>query len=723
MSQNGPDPIEAGPSIPDPLALDASAAADSQPLPDAAAAPEPPPGAAEAVETLLAEVTADPEAAAATPLEPYAGADADDGSEAVAPEVAEVAEAPELEIVISPEAVSVVEDEASAAAEARPAAQPSARAGMGATLYDGGVAFRVWAPNADAVSVAGTFNGWKADAAPLAREEGGLWSVDVDGAAAGAEYRFVITNGAETLWKIDPYARDVTSSVGNAVVVDPAFDWGDEGGYQAPPWNELVIYEVHVGTFNDAAGDAPGTFDTVAARLPYLRDLGINCIELMPSLEFAADFGWGYNPAHIFAIESAYGGPAALKSLVKAAHEHGIAVIFDVVYNHFGPSDLDHSLWRFDGWSEGAGGGIYFYNDERRAKTEWGHTRPDYGRPEVRAFIRDNARMWLEEFRMDGLRWDATAYVRNVAGNNDNPAGDLPDGWRLLQEVTGDTDARQPWKLHIAEDLRGNAWITRAAAEDGAGFDTQWDGDFVHPVRRAVIADRDDARSMHEVRRAISSRFNGNPLQRVVYTESHDEVANGHSRVPTEIFPGQADSWFSRKRSTLGAALVFTSPGIPMLFQGQEILEDHWFKDDVPIDWTRLGRFAGIHALYRDLARLRRNWHDHTRGLRGAHVNVHHVNDADKVIAFHRWENGGARDDVVVVANFSNRAFPEYVVGLPRAGEWKVRFNSDAQVYGADFGAQDSFDLVAVDSPRDGLPFSGAVGIGPYTAVILSQDD
>jgi 1,4-alpha-glucan branching enzyme len=208
----------------------------------------------------------------------------------------------------------------------------------------------------------------------------------------------------------------------------------------------------------------------------------------------------------------------------------------------------------------------------------------------------------------------------------------------------------------------------------------------------------------------------------VIYTESHDEVANGKARVPEEIWPGNPGSWFSRKRSTLGAALVFTAPGMPMIFQGQEMLEDQWFRDVDPLDWTKLETFAGIVRLYRDLIRLRRNWFDRTRGLRGQHVNAYHVNNEDKVLAFHRWENGGPGDDVVVVINAANRDYSAYTVGFPRAGEWKVRFNSDWEGYSPDFGNWPSYDTMAAASGLHGLPASANVGIGPYSAVILSQE-
>ena len=173
-------------------------------------------------------------------------------------------------------------------------------------------------------------------------------------------------------------------------------------------------------------------------------------------------------------------------------------------------------------------------------------------------------------------------------------------------------------------------------------------------------------------------------------------MANGRARVPEEIWPGKVDKWFSKKRSTLGAALVFTSPGIPMLFQGQELLEDRWFDDQDPVDWSRRDRFAGIVDLYRDLITLRRNARGTTAGLLGGGVQVHHVDDEAKVVAFHRWDSGGPGDDVVVVANFSQQAHSGYTVGFPRGGRWKVRFNSDWAGYDSSFGSQHGYDTDAV---------------------------
>jgi 1,4-alpha-glucan branching enzyme len=304
-----------------------------------------------------------------------------------------------------------------------------------------------------------------------------------------------------------------------------------------------VVYELHVGTFNAPSASHVGTFLSVAEKLPYLRDLGINCIELLPATEFPGSRSWGYNPSNPFALESDYGGPVAFKELVKKAHEHGIAVVLDVVYNHFGPGDLD--LWQFDGWSENGGGGIYFYNDWR-AQTPWGDNRPDYGRPEVRQYIRDNALMWLHDYRVDGLRADAIAFVRNVHGEED-PGAELSDGWSLMRWINEEIDQTMPWKITIAEDMRGNAGITASVADGGQGFDSQWDSSFVYPVVAALTGREDADRDMHAVAEAISETYNGDAFRRVIYTESHDEVANGKSRVAEEIMPGAADHYFAKK--------------------------------------------------------------------------------------------------------------------------------------------------------------------------------
>jgi 1,4-alpha-glucan branching enzyme len=536
--------------------------------------------------------------------------------------------------------------------------------------------------------------------------------------APGAEYRFTIRTPDGDLSRVDPYARLVTSSVGNGIVYDPAaFDWG-EGRFEMPARDDIVIYELHVGTFA-RTDDHRGDFDRAARRLDYLRDLGVSAVQVMPPFEFAGDVSWGYNPAHLFAIESGYGGPDAFKRFIRAAHEHGIAVFVDVVYNHLGPTDLD--LWRFDGWSEGDGGGIYFYNDER-ALTPWGATRPDYGRGEVRTFLRDSAMTWLEEFRCDGLRFDATVFIRQVDGEPGNRATALADGWSFLAWINDEIRERQPWKLTIAEDIQDDPALVAPTAEGGAGFGAQWDVGFIRRVRPAITTADDRARDLDQVVAAITGEGRGPALTRVIYTESHDDVANDQVRVPEAISPGDADSWWAKKRASLGSALVLTSPGIPMLFQGQELLEDRWFDDTVALDWSKAGTHEGILRLHRDLVALRRDSVGLSRGLRGTHVAIIRSDRDRRLLVMHRWAVGGPGDDVVVVANLGHEPLADIRVGMPHTGRWRVRFNSDSSVYAPDFQGHEAFDTEADGKPADGLAQSALVSVGPYSAVVLSQD-
>lgn len=587
--------------------------------------------------------------------------------------------------------------------------------GMGAlpfsTVATTGSGFRVWAPFANSVHVAGQFNGWSSTNAPLVNEGNGYWSIDHRNANPGHQYKYVIRNGNQVIWRNDPCEEQVVNSVGNSIIFEDQFNWTD-GAFEMPTWDNLVCYEMHLGTFNDQPGGGPGTCNSSIERLDYLRDLGVNCIKLMPVNEFPGDFSWGYNPSAPYAVETAYGGSRELKRFVNEAHSRGIAVLLDLVHNHWGPTDLD--TWRFDGWWQGNYGGIYFYQDERSV-TPWGDTRPDFGRSEVRQYIRDNVLMWLHDFHIDGIRFDSTLNVRTTN------LGFNPEGWGLLRWINDEVDGRQPWKIMIAEDLQGDGAITRPTSQGGAGFDSQWDAGFVHPIRATLEAANDADRNMFSVRDSILNNYNNSPLQRVIYTESHDEVANGRTRVPEAIWPGNAASWHSQKRSTLGAALVMTSPGIPMIFQGQEILEDGWFRDDDPVDWNKEIIHAGIKLMYTDMIKLRRNWHNHTAGLRGNSTNVFHVNNDQKMIAFHRWAQGGPGDDVIVVANFSNATRTNYRIGLPRTGLWRVRFNSDWNGYSSAFGNQFTGDLSAQGVAWDGLGFSGTLDIAPYSVVILSQ--
>ena len=588
--------------------------------------------------------------------------------------------------------------------------------GMGSIVYKGGVAFRVWAPHAELVKIVGDFNQWQESAHSLEHEGNGYWYIDIPGAEAGQEYKYLIHYQSERLYRVDPYARQVTNSVGNSVIYDPnSFDWQNDQ-HQLPPHNELVIYEMHIGSFTAEEEGKPGNFQDATQKFDHLKQLGVNAIQVMPIAEFPGDYSWGYNPANIFAVETIYGGPDAYKHFIREAHKAGFSVIQDVVYNHFGPSDLD--LWRFDGWYEGDYGGIYFFNDDR-AITPWGATRPDYGRPEVRQFVRDNALMWLEEYHADGLRVDSTLYTRTKDGEETNP---IEEGSSLMAEINAEIRSRHKHVILIAEDLRNNELVTRDSDKDGMGFHAQWDATFIHPIRAVVEAISDNERSMDLLKNVISFNYDNDAFKRVIYSESHDEVANGKARVPQEIDPSNPKGWFAQKRSTLAAGLVFTSPGIPMIFQGQEFLQGDWFRDNVPLDWALNEDFHGITRLYRDLIRPRRNWNDQTRGLRGQFLNVFHLNQEHKMLAFQRWDQHGKSDDVVVVANFANELRENYQIGFPSEGLWKLRFNSDARIYSDAFANTNSADVKAQLGEKDGLTHHGNINIGPYSVLIYSQD-
>ena len=592
---------------------------------------------------------------------------------------------------------------------------------MGAVPHHGGVTFRVWAPNARTVHVAGDFSRWRTGRVPMAPDHSrsGTWSAFVAQAGVGSQYKFLIRRGGPYRWRIDPFAREVTHSRGNAVVFDPKSIQWHERPFTMPGWDELVLYELHVGTFA-THGAEPGTFDTAIGRLDHLRRLGVNAVEVMPPFSFGGPRSWGYNPSHLFAIETSYGGPRAFARFVDAAHQRGIAVILDVVHNHLGPTDLD--LWRFDGTSSRGYGGQYFYND-RRALTPWGATRPNYERKQVRNFLRDSAVMWLEEFRVDGLRFDGTNFIRSRWGNTQHRPDRIAGGHRYLAATTVDIRARQPWKLLIAEDMQRDPVVTAPAEQGGLGFHSQWDADFVHPVRHALETPWDADRNTTAVARAVTGHYLRAAHERVIFTESHDEVANGRSRLPETINPGAADSWPARKRAALGLALVLTSAGMPLLFQGQEFCEDRWFDDRTPLSWNKTQRHSGFLHLARQLIRLRRNLDGHTAGLRGPHTALLRVDDQRKVLAYPRWWQGGPGDDVIVAVNLSTEVIHGYRVGLPRAGRWQLRCNSDAPIFGDDFGAAHASDLNADCEPWDGRPFSAEVTIGPYAALVYSQDE
>ncbi|MEE2771207.1 MAG: alpha-amylase family glycosyl hydrolase [Bacteroidota bacterium] len=583
-------------------------------------------------------------------------------------------------------------------------------AGMGAILEEGQTTFRVWAPNANAVAVVGDFNGWKADQLILENEGNGYWSGITSKANEGDQYKYLIQNGERSFYKNDPYAFEVTNSDGNSIIRTLNFDWENDE-FQLPSWNQLVIYELHVGTFYRPDPKKVGTFDDVISKLPYLQKLGINCIELLPVAEFAGGISWGYNPAHPFAVEQDYGGPDGLFRLIKAAHHHGIGVIMDVVYNHFGPSDVD--LWQFDGWSENDKGGIYFYNDHR-SDTPWGNTRPDYGRPEVRQYLRDNALMWIEKYHCDGLRMDATSYIRYEGGGLGLDS-EILEGMILMRDINNELHQKYPNVITIAEDLKSQSIVTNPIDKGGIGYGTQWDMNFVHPVREVLTNVNDQDRDLQRIIDALFYRYENDAYSRVIYTESHDEVANGKARVPEEIQPGDAESVFAKKRAILGIVLCLTAPGIPMLFQGQEFLEDEYFKDTEGLDWQKYERLKGIERMVTDLINFRKGAVPGLEALSGQHVEILHTDHENKVLAYKRYDE--EHQSVLIILNFSSQDLQNYELQR-QEDNWQLRFNSTWKGY--DDSLSD-LEVAAMEIEQLENKLEGKLDIPAYGALIFSR--
>lgn len=586
---------------------------------------------------------------------------------------------------------------------------------MGAIVSDKSVTFRVWAPNAEQVFVTGSFNDWDYKAITLKHEGNGYWAIATHKAKAGDEYKFVIINAVsgDELIRSDPYAYQMTNSNGNSVIEDFHFDWEDED-FEIEDWNKLIIYELHVGTFHRSAKDKVGTFDDVIKKIPYLKKLGINAIELLPVAEFAGGISWGYNPAAPFSVETDYGGSVGLANLVNEAHKAGIAVILDVVYNHLGPSDV--ALWQFDGWFENNKGGIYFYNDHR-SETPWGDTRPDYGRPEVRQYFKDNALMWLDKFHFDGLRFDATAYIRYEEGGL-GMGNTIDEGNLIIKEINREIISKHPKAITIAEDLKDDENVTRLLSDGGLGYGSQWDSKFVHPVREVLEQTNDRDRDLQKIVDALGYSYNKSAFQRVVYTESHDEVANGKARVPEEIQPGDANSEFALKRAILGLVLVMTAPGIPMIFQGQEFMVDKFFKDDEGLDWKQEKEHDAITKLFRQLCELRLGKRN-TEGLTGQYMSILHMNQESKILAFRRSEHEDFTNSTLVVMNFSNADYTDYEIGLADASRNELLFNSVSKEYSAQFSELSVENLKIEDEGFEDQTYKATLNIPAYAALIF----
>ena len=587
------------------------------------------------------------------------------------------------------------------------------RLAIGAEVQPGGVHFRVWAPKRQKVEV--VFEGGRA-AQPLAREAGGHFSGFAEGVRAGARYRFRLDGGDAFP---DPASRfQPDGPHGPSEVIDPSFDWTD-GAWRGVRPEQAVLYEVHVGTFT-----REGTFAAAARELDRLRELGITVVEVMPLADFPGRFGWGYDGVDLFAPTRLYGRPDDLRRFVDEAHRLGLAVILDVVYNHFGPSG--NYLPQFaDTW----------FNPAREG--EWGDpvNFEAPGCEGVREFVTENAAYWISEFHLDGLRLDATQGIHDDSGDHVIAA--------LVRAARAAAGGRP--LLVVAENEPQETRLARPPEEGGYGVDALWNDDFHHSAVVALTGTREAYFSdylgrAHEFVAALKRGYlyqgqyypwqeqrRGTPgldlppSACVHYLENHDQAANvaGGARLQHLTSPGR---WRAM------TAVLLLGPPLPLLFQGQEYAAPQrfaFFADHEPelaakvragrveflsqfpsaateemrrrvppadapetFESCRLdasdrlrGRHAEAWALHSDLLRLRRE----DPVISGRERRGHDAAVLDDHVFALRWFARGGEDRLLVVnlgTEWRPDAVPEPLLAPPRDARWDVLWSSGHPRYG-----------------------------------------
>jgi 1,4-alpha-glucan branching enzyme len=529
------------------------------------------------------------------------------------------------------------------------------------------------------------------------------------------------------------------------------YPWHDQG-WRAPPFNDLVIYQLHVGTFwGPDLGRRVATFLDVIDRLDYLIDLGVNAIEPLPIGEFASPRSRGYGGSDLFSPEMDYtlegdqvapylprvnahlarhGKPPLtmeqlqvpinqLKALIDLCHLNGIAFLFDVVFNHAGSEirGQEEGLWQFNRAGPLNGNDTLYFTDQ-----DWTGPVFAFWKEEVRQFLIDNAVFFIREYHADGFRYDEASVIDHSSA----------EGWRLCQDCTGTARFIDPSAVHIAEYWGVNPWVVQSQEKGGAGFDATWNDGLRESVRNAVSAAARGRDAFVDLD-AIANRLNRTDFparwKAVEYVESHDEVYDGRGeRIPALADGSDHRSWYARSRARVAAGLILTAPGIPMIFMGQEVLEDKQWSDDPAfhpgalIDWEGLERgdraLADHLRFTRELVRLRLRH----PGLRGEGLHVMLADMNNRVLAFQRWVEGIGRD-VVVIASLNEFTLYGYRLGMPRAGAWFEAFNSDVYDHWVNPQAAGNGGLIgAVGVGFHGLPASAELVIPANGLIVLTSD-
>jgi 1,4-alpha-glucan branching enzyme len=482
---------------------------------------------------------------------------------------------------------------------------------------------------------------------------------------------------------------------------------------------DLVIYELHIGSLAFPS-KAPGTLADAMALLDHLSDIGVNAIELLPVSEFSGDLSWGYGDTHHFVIEGSAGGRDKYKHFVRECHRRGIAVIQDVVYNHF-DQEAERGEWAFDSvapeeniyyWYEGRARDYSFEHGGYLNNGSSGYT-PRFWEEPVRQLFISSAVEFIEEFHVDGLRVDLTQAIHrdnSLKANGRGVRNANLFGQKFLREWSRTLRLVRPSVMLIAEDHTGWDAVTKMPNVGGLGFDVTWFAQFYHEM----IGDSDMAGAAARVLREAGLGHDG-PLAleqfaaslwqtqfgKIVYHESHDEAGNSPGSLRTiKLAVNDAVLFgttrvYAEARCRVAAGLSILSAGTPMFFMGEEIGAQHVYKYDNTADskedlrGDRTGAGARLFRYYQDLIRLRKT----NPAARARNLDIVHVLGGTRVIAFVRREGN---NELLIVASLSNHPFSDgYVIQTEphrlRPGQWQETFNSDAAIYGGsnlgNFGA------------------------------------
>ena len=588
-----------------------------------------------------------------------------------------------------------------------------------------GVRFAVWAPNAQRVSVIGDFNGWDGRRHPMRlRHRAGVWEIFVPRATAGARYKFELVSAQGELLpaRADPMARrsELAPATASIVAQPDTYVWQDqewmahrEGRHAVTA--PLSIYEVHLGSWLHDDVRPGHAWDDLGDRLiEYVRAMGFTHIELMPIMEHPFGGSWGYQPLGMFAPTARYGTPERFAAFIDRCHQAGIGVILDWVPAHF-PNDA-HGLTLFDGTA------LYEYADPREGfHPDWNTMIYNLGRNEVRNFMIASGLFWLREFHIDGLRVDAVAsmlyrdysrkageWIPNQYGGRENL--ESVDFLRALNTI-----ARRevPGAMMIAEESTAWPGVTDLAENGGLGFHYKWNMGWMHDTLKYVECEPIHRQHHHNeltfgMVYAYSEKF--------ILPLSHDEIVHGKGSLLTKM-PGDTWQKFATLRAYFG--FMFTHPGKKLLFMGNELAQGHEWNHDGQLDWNALNdpMHQGVQSAVRDLNHLYRELpalHCHDCDPSGFAWVI--GDDAQNSVAAYLRLQGDAV--VLVVCNMTPVPREGYRIGVPHAGRWVERLNTDASLYGGS-GMGNAGAAHTDDVPAHGQAQSVSLVLPPLSTVIF----